>query len=57
LKEKQEQLLKAEKEKEHLLRLKMVRKMLDKGNSVETIADLLEVSVLQIQEWVKLFKN
>jgi hypothetical protein len=56
-KEKQEQLLKAEKEKEHLLRLKMVRKMLDKGNSVETIADLLEVSVLQIQEWIETFKK
>ncbi|MEY4936528.1 MAG: hypothetical protein RIS64_2887, partial [Bacteroidota bacterium] len=49
--------LKAEKEKEHLLRLKMVRKMLDKGNSVETIADLLEVSVLQIQEWIETFKK
>jgi hypothetical protein len=56
-KEKQEQLLKAEKEKEHISRLKMVWKMLDKGNSVETIADLLEVSVLQVQEWIKTFQK
>jgi hypothetical protein len=55
-KAKQEQLLKAEKEKEHLLRLKMAQKLWSKGNSAEMIADLLEVSVSQVQEWVKTFQ-
>jgi predicted transposase YdaD len=48
-KEKQEQLLKA---KEVETRLKIVQKMLNKGNSVETIAELLDLSIEQVQECI-----
>jgi hypothetical protein len=57
-KEKQEQLLKAEKEKQEQAlqtQLKIVQKLWNKGHSVESIADLLEVSASQVQQWVKLF--
>jgi hypothetical protein len=52
-KEKQAQLLKAKENEERIARMKIVRKMLDKGNSVETIADLLDVSVAQVNQWIK----
>ena len=55
-KEKQE-LLKAEKEKQELFQFKMVQTMLKLGNSVEMIADLLEISVAQVQDWSKDFKK
>jgi Trp operon repressor len=47
-------LLKAKEAEAQIARLKIVQKMLDKGNSVEIIADLLDVSVQQAQEWIKL---
>jgi hypothetical protein len=55
-KEKQEQLLKTKEKEERIARMKIVRKMLDKGNSVETIADLLDATILQVHEWIKLDK-
>jgi Trp operon repressor len=57
-KEKQAQVLKAEKEKQALVaRLKIVQKMLDKGNSVEIIADLLDASVEQVKEWITMLEK
>ncbi|MEN9611517.1 MAG: hypothetical protein RLZZ628_2331 [Bacteroidota bacterium] len=52
-KKEKEILLKAEQEKELLVRIKLVQKMFNKGNSVETIADLLDESVLQVQAWIQ----
>ncbi len=52
-KEKQTQLLKAKEAEAKMARLKIVQKMLDKGHSVETIAELLDASVEQVQEWIQ----
>ncbi|MEO0044548.1 MAG: hypothetical protein RL329_3996 [Bacteroidota bacterium] len=53
-KKEKELLLKTEKEKQRLSRIKLVQKMFHKGNSIETIADLLEVSVSQVQAWLEI---
>jgi hypothetical protein len=56
--EKEQLQRKAKQEKEQLLKaqqVKMVQKLLSKGTSIEIIADVLEVSVQQIQEWMKTF--
>ncbi len=50
-KQEKEQLLKAQ----QLAQVKLVQKLLAKGTSVEIIADALEVSVPQVQEWIKAF--
>jgi hypothetical protein len=50
-KQEKEQLLKAQ----QLAQLKLVQKLWAKGTSVEIIADALEVSVQQVQEWIKTF--